>query len=192
MTPLEITANLATTASIFLAARNSVHTWWTGIVGCALFVLLFYRVQLYADVVLQVFFVVASAAGWWQWLRGDDGRPLPVTHAAPATLALAGIAGVAAAGCYGALLHRFTDAYAPFVDSAVLVFSVVAQLLLMKRRVEAWALWLLVDTIAVPLYASRELYLTAALYAVYWVNALVGWFAWRRLAEPDRAAAVAG
>lgn len=138
MTPLEIAANLATTASIFLAARNSVHTWWTGIVGCALFVLLFYRVQLYADVVLQVFFVVASAAGWWQWLRGDEGRPLPVTHAAPAALAFAGIGGVAAAACYGALLHRFTDAYAPFVDSAVLVFSAVAQLLLMKRRVEAW------------------------------------------------------
>jgi nicotinamide mononucleotide transporter len=183
---LEIGANLVTTASILLAARNSVHTWWTGIAGCALFMVLFQRTQLYADVVLQAFFIAVSGVGWWQWLRGDAGRPLPVTHVGPATLALATTGGVAAAAVYGSLLYRFTDAYAPFVDSAVLVFSVVAQLLLMQRRVESWALWLLVDTIAVPLYASRELYLTAALYAVYWVNAIFGWLAWRRLAEPRR------
>ncbi|CUI08723.1 Ribosyl nicotinamide transporter, PnuC-like [Janthinobacterium sp. CG23_2] len=63
------------------------------------------------------------------------------------------------------------------------MFSVVAQLLLMQRKVENWAFWILVNTVAVPLYASRGLYLTAFLYACYWVNAIVSWLWWRRLAR---------
>jgi len=94
------------------------------------------------------------------------------------------VAGVGVTVAYGALLHRFTDAYAPFADSAVLAFSVVAQLLLMQRRLETWGFWLLVNTVSVPLFASRGLTLTAGLYAVYWFNAWFGawrwWREWRR------------
>ena len=185
---LEVAANVAATVSIVLAARNSVHTWWTGIVGCASFMLLFYESQLYADVALQAFFIATSMIGWRRWLRGDGGRPLPITHADPTLLGVAAAGGVVAVAGHGALLRAFTDAYAPFVDSAVLVFSVIAQLLLMQRRLESWLFWLVVNSIAVPLYTSRELYLTAGLYAFYWVNAVVAWLAWRRWMRPAAAA----
>lgn len=190
--PLEIAANTAATTAIFLAGRNSVHTWWTGMVGCGLFALLFFQANLYADVVLQVFFIASSALGWWYWRRGDEGHSLPIAVADFRSVTWTTLAGLSAAAGYGALLHYFTDAFAPFVDSAVLVFSVIAQLLLMKRRIENWAFWLLVNSIAVPLYASRELYLTAFLYGCYWIHAIVAWMAWRRLAElpaPKAAAA---
>jgi nicotinamide mononucleotide transporter len=183
ISPLEIAANAVTTVSILLAGRNSVHTWWTGIVGCALFAVVFFQTKLYADVVLQLFFLVTSAMGWWQWLRGDRGRPLTVSRAGLPMLAWSAPAGIVATIGYGALLHFFTDAYAPFIDSAVLVFSVIAQLLLMQRRIETWAFWLLVNSIAAPLYASRDLYLTSFLYAGYWINAVVSWLWWRRLAR---------
>jgi nicotinamide mononucleotide transporter len=190
MTPLEIAANAFTAVAIFLAGRNSVHTWWTGIVGCTLFGLLFAQSRLYADVVLQVFFVATSVLGWWRWVRGRDGAPLPVTHAGLRTLLWMVPAGIVATAAYGALLHYYTNAYAPFVDSAVLVFSVIAQLLMMQRRIENWPVWLLVNTIAVPLYASRGLYLTAVLYAGFWVNAIVSWIWWRKLAARDAAASL--
>jgi nicotinamide mononucleotide transporter len=178
---LEVTANVVTTASILLAGRNSVHTWWTGIIGCALFTLLFYQSQLYADVVLQLFFVGTSALGWQQWLRGVRGQPLVVSNSSRSLLLGAILIGIAITVGYGALLYKFTDAYAPFVDSAVLVFSVIAQLMLMQRKRETWLFWIVVNSIAIPLYASRDLLLTSALYATYWVNALVSWFAWRRI-----------
>lgn len=182
MSALELWANAVTALAILLAGRNSIHTWWTGMVGCSLFAILFFQSALYADVMLQAFFVVSSAVGWWQWRRGDHGRPLSVAPARFGQLVWTVPAGVAATAAYGALLHHFTDAYAPFVDSAVLVFSVIAQFLLMQRRIENWPFWLLVNTIAMPLYASRGLYLTAVLYGCYWVNALVSWRSWRRLA----------
>ena len=81
---------------------------------------------------------------------------------------------------YGGLLYLHTDAFAPFADSAVLTFSVVAQLLLMKRRVETWWFWLIVNTVAVPLYASRDLTLTSVVYVGFWINACYGLWRWNR------------
>lgn len=186
---LELAANAFTAAAILLAGRNNVHTWWTGIVGCSLFGLLFAQNRLYADVMLQVFFVATGVLGWWRWLRGNHGAPLPITHAGWRTLAWMIPVGVAASAGYGALLHVYTNAYAPFIDSAVLVFSVIAQLLMMQRRIENWPVWLLVNTIAVPLYFSRGLHLTAFLYLCFWVNAIVSWVWWTRLARRQPATA---
>ncbi|AVR98624.1 nicotinamide riboside transporter PnuC [Pseudoduganella armeniaca] len=180
MSPLEIAANAIMAVSIVLAGRNNVHSWWLGIVGCALFGVLFYDVRLYADVALQVFFILTCIVGWVQWLRGAGGAPLRITSASVRTLAQLAAAGIAATVAYGLMLREFTDAYAPFIDSAVLAFSVIAQFLLMGRRIETWPVWLLVNTISVPLYASRGLNLTAMLYAAYWVNAVVSWWWWRR------------
>jgi nicotinamide mononucleotide transporter len=94
------------------------------------------------------------------------------------------VAGTLVAAGYGWLLHRFTDAYAPFADSAVLAFSVLAQLLLMRRSYEAWWFWLLVNTISIPLFLARGLTLTALLFSAFWVNAAVALVRWRRLLEP--------
>jgi nicotinamide mononucleotide transporter len=183
--PLELAANVFTAASIVLAGRNNVHTWWTGVVGCTLFGLLFAQNRLYADVALQIFFVATSLLGWWKWLHGQHGEPLAVTHAGRASLLRIAALGVGATAAYGAMLHHFTNAYAPFPDSAVLVFSIIGQVLMMQRCVGNWGFWLLVNTIATPLYYGRGLELTAVLYAGFWINALVSWRTWHKLAARE-------
>jgi nicotinamide mononucleotide transporter len=186
MSPLEIAANLVNTASILLAGRNSVHTWWTGIIGCLLFARLFTSARLYADATLQLFFIATSVLGWWRWRarRQDDQAPAPrpIRRTPPRLMLLLALAGVVVAVGYGQLLHRLTDAFAPTIDSLVLAFSVLGQLLLVGRRVESWWCWLLVNTISVPLFAARGLWLTAGLYLVFWVNALVSLRRWRQMA----------
>lgn len=179
----EIAANAFVAAAIFLAGRNNIHTWWIGIIGCALFAWVFFEARLYADVTLQAFFILTSIYGWWKWLHGNEGRQLPVRFSAPRLLLASGAGAAAVALGYGWLLLRFTDAYAPFLDSVVLAFSVLGQLLMMERRVENWWAWLLVNTIAVPLYASRGLHVTAVLYAAFWINAIVSLVKWRALAR---------
>ena len=178
----EISANAFNAVSIVLAGRNSVHTWWTGIAGCLLFAAVFFDARLYADVTLQTFFVITSVLGWWNWMRGRQGAPLPVRRSPAPLICAFVVAGALVAVAYGWLLRRFTNAYAPFLDSVILAFSVLAQMLLMGRRLENWWCWLLVNTVAVPLYAVRGLYVTAILYAFFWVNALVSLSRWRRLA----------
>lgn len=179
--PLEIAANAFNAAAILFAMLNSVQTWWLSIVGCALFCVLFYDTQLYADATLQLFFIGASIAGWFAWLKGANGHELPVRHVRAASLGAMVLVALAVAGGYGWLLLSFTDAYAPFWDSIVLTFSVVAQLLLVRRYYESWWLWLVVNTISVPLFYSRGLTVTAVLYTAFWINAIVALARWRKL-----------
>ncbi|CAN5190980.1 nicotinamide riboside transporter PnuC [soil metagenome] len=183
MTPLEIIANVMTAVAIVLAGRNNVHTWWTGIVGCALFAWLFFESKLYADVTLQAFFIGSGIVGWWRWVGGPASAPAPVTRAPTRTIVISVVIGVVVAIVYGLLLREFTDAYAPFIDSVVLSFSVVGQWLMMQRRVENWPFWVIVNIVAVPLYFSRELYLTSGLYAAYLVNAVIAWRHWLKLSR---------
>jgi nicotinamide mononucleotide transporter len=178
---LEITANSVVAVSIVLAGRNSVHTWWTGIVGCCFFAVLFFQTQLYADVTLQLFFIATSILGWIQWTGGQSREAIQITNVPRRQFVIAVLVGTVAGGVYATLLKTQTDAFAPFMDSAVLVLSVIAQWLLMARRVQNWPVWIAVNTLAVPLFASRGLYVTAALYAAFWVNAWISWWYWRRL-----------
>lgn len=196
---LEWSAVLTTALCIFLAGRNNVHTWWTGIVACVLYGALFFEAKLYADVTLQLFFIGTGMIGWWNWslskkfqmFKGGQNiplapEPLPITRAARNSMVwYIGIALIVAAG-YGLVLHTFTDAYAPWIDSTVLTMSIVAQLLLMRRQVQNWPVWVLVNTLSVPLYFNRELYLSAAMYSVFWVNAIVSWRHWLNLMEDQK------
>lgn len=176
---LEWSANFMFVISVILAARNNVNTWWTGIIGCGLFAVLFYKVNLYADVTLMLFYIVTGGMGWAYWSSKKQVRPIQKT---PLTLFIMFLAIAAIATIiYGWILHKTTDAYAPFIDSIVLTFSILAQILLMRRRVETWICWLIVDTVAIPLYASRELYLTSIVYAIFWCNAWYGLYSWLKI-----------
>lgn len=100
------------------------------------------------------------------------------THAKHFFLLL--LCAVVVAGGYGFLLHTFTNAWAPWLDSLILTFSVLAQFMLMGRRIENWYVWLAVNTLAVPLYMTRGLNLTAGLYFLFWINAWHGLYQWRK------------
>jgi nicotinamide mononucleotide transporter len=182
-TPLEFWANFFTVVCIYLAGRNNIHTWWTGIVACVLFMFLFFGVQLYADMILQVFFVITGIIGWKQWAEGKLSleNNSKIKEVEGFTFLRYSMLAATVAVVYGYILQMFTNAFAPFIDSSVLAFSVLAQLLLMAKIKETWLLWLVVNTIAVPLFWSRELYLTSVLYGFFWAHALWSYFSWKKL-----------
>ena len=180
-TPLELAANIFTVLCIVLAGRNNIHTWWTGLVGCVLFGIMFYSVQLYADATLQVFFFVTGVLGWLMWSKDDQLPDVPIGKASNNYMIDVTSIAIMVAIMYGALLYRFTDAYAPWIDSIVLTLSVLGQLLLMKRRIQTWQVWILVNTLSVPLFWSRELYLTSVLYGGFWINAVWSYFNWKKI-----------
>lgn len=181
VSPLEWAANLFTLMCIFLAGRNSVHTWWTGIVACTLFGFLFFEYKLYADVALQVFFVGTSIYGWYWWADTKNKPAAPISAVYDTRYTFAGLvlAAVVWFG-YSTALHLLTDASLPFVDSAVLVLSIIGQLLMMRRHLANWVFWIAVNAVATPLFFYKELYLTAAFYFVYFFHAIYALKVWNR------------
>lgn len=80
----------------------------------------------------------------------------------------------------GFLFSKFTDAALPYLDSTASGMSVVAQLLMMRKKLEHWYLWITVDVLSVGIYLYKEVYLTAGLYFVFMLLCIQGLVGWRK------------
>lgn len=157
--------------------------WPLAILSSLIYALLFAHSRLYGEAALQFVFVAAAGWGWWQWLRGrgDDGAPLVVHRLGRrAALATAG-ATLVAWPLLALALARFTDSDVPWLDALPTVGSLAGQVLLARKLVENWAVWLAVNLVSVALFSVKGLWLTAGLYALFAVLSVAGWRAWAGL-----------
>jgi len=173
---------------LWMVERNiRVHPWgWPlAIASSALYALLFADSRLYGEAGLQGFFIVVSVWGWRQWLRGTEagGMPLTVRTMPLRDRGAAVVITLAAWPALALLLSRNTDSDVPWLDALPTVASITGQWLLARKRVEAWAVWVVVNVYSVGLFMHKALWLTTLLYAVFAVLSLVGWRAWHRLAQ---------
>ncbi|HYM59663.1 MAG TPA: nicotinamide riboside transporter PnuC [Thermoanaerobaculia bacterium] len=184
----ELFAVGATLLSVVLTIRQNIWCWPTGIAGVLLYAAVFFRTKLYADMALQGVYVVLSIYGWHEWLHGGrDHSVLAVSRSSRVVRVAAVAIGALGALALGSILHRTTDAALPFADSALTSFSLVAQWLLTKKYLENWIVWIGVDVLYVAMFVYKDLYATAALYAVFMVLATKGYLAWKATLERARA-----
>jgi nicotinamide mononucleotide transporter len=184
LTPLEIAAVLFTLANVWLAVKENIWTWPTGIVSVTLYLVVNYQARLYSNAGLQVVYLVLSIHGWYEWLHGGTNRTeLRITHASRRVLVICAMAGAVMTALLMLLLRWTTDAAVPFWDASTTAYSLVGQWMMNEKIVESWVVWLAVDVIYVPLYFGRGYRLTAGLYAIFWVLAWRGYVEWRRSAR---------
>ena len=180
---IEIAAAVLGVVNVLLVVRRSTWNYPFGIVMVALYFFVFWGAKLYSDALLQIFFFAIQLYGWWAWVHAkhvDHGVAVGWMSARERLPWLAGTA--VAVVLWGTGMARFTDAAAPYVDATTAGLSIAAQCLQSLRRVESWVLWIVVDIIAIGLFAWRDLYVTSALYGLFLVLASVGLFEWRRKA----------
>ena len=183
MNPLEWLAAALGVVNIVLLVRRSVWNFPFGMAMVALYVVVFREARLYGEAGLQVFFFAAQGWGWWLWVRaggeGDQatGR-VPVRWLDPLSRAVWVVATAALSLNLGWVMHRFTDAAMPYADSAITGASIAAQILLGLRRVENWALWILIDVAAIGVYLAKGLYPTAGLYLLFLGLSVLGLREW--------------
>jgi nicotinamide mononucleotide transporter len=179
--PIEWTAVVFGIVSVYLSVRENVWSWPTGIINVSMYVFIFFYAKLYADMGLQVFYIVISVYGWWNWLYGGANHSeLHVTRLSRRMMLTLPLVGVAGAAALGTLLQRSTDAALPFLDATLTVASLIAQYLMTRKVLENWAIWVLADVAYVGMYINKSLYPTAFLYSVFLVLATMGWFQWKR------------
>lgn len=167
-------------ASVFLSARQNVWSWPLGIINVALYIIVFREAKLYADMGLQAVYVVLAMYGWWHWLHGGANHTaLRVSRVPPRDVVLLAIAFLTGTAVLSTLLSRATDASLPLADSALTAASLVAQYMMTRKYVECWLVWILADVAYVALFIYKSLWLTAGLYLVFCVLAVVGWRQWR-------------
>jgi nicotinamide mononucleotide transporter len=158
--------------------------WLLAMLSSLLYLLVFWEARLYGDASLQILFIVVAAWGWWQWryARRDSGEAITVHRLSRRGRWAALLAMALLWPALGLLLGHFTDTDVPWWDAFSTAGSVIATVLLGRKCVENWPAWLVVNLVAIGLFAYKALWLTVGLYALFALLAAVGWRAWARLA----------
>jgi nicotinamide mononucleotide transporter len=119
--------------------------------------------------------------GWRQWLHGGKGKTeLPVTRTTKWGWVVVLSLGIVLSAVIVWIQWRFTNNPAPLIDSSIAAWSIVAQWMTARKWIENWLFWVAINTLAVPLYITRGLWPTAALYAILWILGILGYLRWRK------------
>lgn len=180
--------------SVALAARGRVANYPIGLINVIFFFAIFYQVQMYSDMVLQVYFFIVSLYGWWRWVNprpheATGNQELKISTNSPKVnlLYLLAIAlGVYGLGSFMRSVHLIwpqlfpVPAAFPYYDAFTTVASMAAMYLLAKKRLESWVLWVAVDLFCIGLYYAKNIRLISLEYVVFLGIASYGLWSWWR------------
>jgi nicotinamide mononucleotide transporter len=192
MSYLEFFGTIAGAIAVWLSARAHVWSWPIGIINVILLFFLFFQIQLYPDMFLQIFFFITNILGWWRWTHpkvGEEDRKneLRISRMSPFLLGwtvVLVIAGTIGSGLLAGNLHVwlpfiFSQKSAfPFADSFVTVLSILAQYWMLHKKVECWAMWIVADVVATYLYFLKEVKFLGLEYLVFCFIAGMGFYNW--------------
>lgn len=179
MSLIEILAVVFGLLAVWFTVKQVIWCWPMGLVQVSLYIVVFYQVKLYSDLILHVIYVGVQLFGWYHWLHGgrDHGK-LRVSDLKPAHLGGWVLTVAAGTALWGRLMGSLTDAAVPYGDAFTTAASLVAMWLQVQKKVESWAFWIAVDVVAIAIYAYKGLYPTTGLYAVFLVLSIMGWRQW--------------
>lgn len=166
--------------NVGLLVRRHILNWPVGILNVALLMLVFWSVGLYADAGLQIVYVVLGCYGWWAWRYGGEQRTeLVVRTTTRREWLVLAVAGVLLTAGLWLFLDRLTESTVPLADALTTALSLLATYGQTRKLVESWWLWIAADLIYIPLYAYKDLWLTAILYIAFLILCILGLRAWQ-------------
>lgn len=189
---LELSGLVSGLVCVWLLVRGNVWTFPVGLIYAVISVVVFFNTRLYADVLLNIYYVLMNAYGWYYWLYGAQGsadRRVPVQRAGSRVMLILGCAIGAGTLLMGAFFSTATDADLPYWDSLIVVASFAAMWLTARKYIDNWLVWFVVDVVATGVYLVKGIEFYALLYGIYLILAIMGWRAWARELAPASSSA---
>jgi nicotinamide mononucleotide transporter len=167
---------------IFFSIKQNILTWPTGLITSALYVFVFFNSKLYADMGLQVYYVIISIYGWYFWLHGKKNKEtnhVPIQRVSKQLWLKLSVISVLIYFII-LLLLNFTDSDIAHLDALTTAISIVATWMLARKYLEHWLIWIFVDLFSSGMYMYKNLWPTVILFLVYTVMAYVGYNEWKK------------
>jgi nicotinamide mononucleotide transporter len=167
---------------LYFSIKQIIWLWPVGIISSLLYIFVFYKSKFYADMSLQVYYLVVSIYGWFYWEK-DKEQQHDETHVVSSSVKewfifvfITFLLTVAIG--YG--LDNFTDSPLPYWDTFTTAGSIVATWMLARKYIDQWLFWIVVDFVSMGTYIYKSLYPTVILFAVYTVMAYIGYKSWKK------------
>lgn len=181
---LELTAVLAGFFYLYCSIKQYITLWIWGVISSLLYIYIFYQARFYAGAFLQIYYVAISFYGYAYWYikrnKSTENTELNIQIAGFKKLLFFVGAIILLTTLIGFLLKQYTNSYVPFSDAFTFAGGLIATWMLARKYIEQWLFWIVIDCYSVVLYSIQHLYLTAILYFVYFVMAIVGYYEWKK------------
>ena len=180
---MEVLGLISGLLCVWLLIKENIWTFPIGLLYALITVVVVYNERLFADVILNFYYVVMNAFGWYFWLFGGQSRrsqdALEVGVIAPKQIAWMVLIMASGTLLMGWGFSTYSNADLAYADSFTTVASFIAMYLAAKKYLESWYLWFVVDVVQVILYLVKGIELYALLYLIYLGMAYWGWRAWK-------------
>lgn len=178
---IEIIGAISGFFNIYLVARNNIWNYFFGILYVSLYTVVFFNAKLYADMSLQLFFLVMQFHGIYSWLYGGKEKSIKfITSASNNILLIAFFSSFSLFGLISFILQRYTDSTTVYADAFITALSLVAQWMMNNKWIEHWYLWIIINSVSILLYMSKGLYLTTGLYFTFLYICILGYGVWKK------------
>mgnify|MGYP006299918491 CR=1 FL=1 len=185
---IEVLGALTGLIYLYFSLNQIIWLWLLGIITSALYIFVFFNSGLYADMGLQVYYLIISVYGWIHWLKGgkteknpeEKNAKLPVSSLKRKyIIALIVITGIMTI-LLGMLLSEIKNSSIPYWDAFTTSGSIIATWMLARKYIENWIFWIIIDLIAMGTYVYKGLYPTVILFFVYTLMAVIGYIEWKK------------
>ncbi len=185
---IEFTGSVAGIIAVWLAAKSKILTWPVGLINIILFFLIFWQVELYSDVFLQVYYFCISIYGWHNWKKEKElNAPIKLLKTSSKFLLMGTIfiatvfLGFAVSNLHVMIPNVFQKpASFPYIDSFLAISSIIANTLMAQRFIENWILWIIVNVISVVVYFLKDIIFVSMEYFVFLILAIYGFYYWKK------------
>jgi len=178
-------STLTQIASVWYARKNNILVYPTGIIGVILAAWVYFFIAsppLYADGILNIYYLAMSVYGWINWTKVDKTNTVsyPVSWCTRSELVQGLISfGIGWIGIYTMLVYM-TDSNTPVLDSLVSSSAITAMWWMAKRKIENWITWIFSNIIAIPLNFYKGFMLFTLMYILFLVMAYLGLKEWKK------------
>ncbi|MBN2349810.1 MAG: nicotinamide mononucleotide transporter [Bacteroidales bacterium] len=183
---IEVLGTITGLIYLFYSIRGSILLWPFGIFTSALYIYVFFDSKFYADMGLNVYYLLISIYGWYHWLHPDKNDPSGKGHnllISKITKSRSIILFFITLGIFivlALILRYFTDSELPYWDAFTTAASITATWMLARKILEHWLIWIVVDAVSAGLYVYKGLFPTVLLFLVYTIMAIIGYIQWKK------------
>lgn len=178
---IEIVATVLGIVGVWFSTKQNIWFWPLGLINVILSLYVFFATKLYADVVLQVFYLVMTIYGWYNWLYGGTNKTeLKVSRIKQRTLIILILISTDTIIIAGYLFSTYTDAALPYWDSTIAIWGIITTYMEAKKYIENWLFWINTDLLCTGIYFYKGLYAFTALYFVFVILAIYGYIEWKK------------
>ncbi|MDR3327734.1 MAG: nicotinamide riboside transporter PnuC [Prevotellaceae bacterium] len=186
---LELFGVITGLLAVYLAAIERVINFYLGLINCVLYFAIFYQCHLYSMMILQAVYFMINCYGIYSWTKPNEKQQLIKITALKnrqRIYILLVVVSVATVWAYAvvSISAKFPDniekpAY-PYIDALITVASIIAQILITRKKIDNWAIWIVADFVSVILYCIMGIYFTAILYTCFWLIGIKAFLSWKK------------